>query len=154
MTAETLITPRIRLRDRLVARVASRALDDQIAQGVEPDARPALTLRAQRLIGPQARTALARQLRRIVADAQQDRVGLQALVPARAGQVRDAADQLRLLADRLASRRPVTARGVAQVRLLLTDPGSPMYHRGAGEAVQALAIRALDELEPDGVLAA
>ena len=58
------------------------------------------------------------------------------------------AETLGDLAERLVSPGPLGARGLAQVRLLVTDGASPLYWRGATEDLHAFAARALEALEP------
>jgi hypothetical protein len=43
---------------------------------------------------------------------------------------------------------PLAARGIAQVRLLLTDGRSPIYYGGSTEELLSAASRALTALEP------
>jgi hypothetical protein len=139
---------RARLRDRLVARLAPGAFDRRLAWGDAPDAAPATMLRARALIGRPARQALAARLREIAEEARGGVRAARACIPANRGSALRAVAELDALADRLAGGGPVEARGVAQAQLLLTDPASPLYERGAGEALQALAIQALAALEP------
>ena len=64
-------------------------------------------------------------------------------VPVRRPEVLDAADELDVLADRLAAPGPVDVRGVAQVHLLLTDGTGPLYFRGATDELRARVADAL-----------
>jgi hypothetical protein len=57
------------------------------------------------------------------------------------------ADELEALARRLLARGPVSAHGVAQVRVLLTDASRPLYHPGARHGLRTAAARALHDLE-------
>jgi hypothetical protein len=59
-----------------------------------------------------------------------------------------AAQEMDLLAARLLAPGPVSARGVAQVRLLLTDGCGPLYFDGSGVDLRAALARALADLEP------
>jgi hypothetical protein len=129
-----------------MARLQAHALDRELARGVAPESCGALTLRARTLIGPSARTALARQLRRVVSDARGGHVWL-SRVAVRRPAVLDAAEELDVLADRLAAPGPVDVRGVAQVQLLLTDGTGPLYFRGATEELRARVANALNRLE-------
>jgi hypothetical protein len=129
-----------------MARLQAHALDRELARGVAPESCGALTLRARTLIGPSARTALARQLRRVVSDARGGHVWL-SRVAVRRPAVLDAAEELDVLADRLAGPGPVDVRGVAQVQLLLTDGTGPLYFRGATEELRARVANALSRLE-------
>jgi hypothetical protein len=60
-----------------------------------------------------------------------------------------AAQELDALADRLLSPDPVSAQGVAQARLLLTDGTGPLYRRGAAEDLRDALTRALACLDPE-----
>ena len=112
--------------DRLLAAVASAKLDRQLAGGVSPDATPALARRARRLLAPATREQLGGRLRRIVADAH-ERALPGPRVPLYRIQVLQAEDELRLLASRLQSPGELSVRGVAMVRLLLTDGCGPLF---------------------------
>jgi hypothetical protein len=141
-------TSAARARDRLAARLLAHRLDVALASGVSPNARESLTVRAQKLIEPRVRATLGGQLRRLLRDAMSGRVSLGTKIRPRQSKVLAAADQLDALADRLLSRDAVDARGVAQVRLLLTDGTGPLYHSGATEDLRAVAAGALRHLHP------
>ena len=129
-----------------MARLRAHALDRELARGVAPESCGALTLRARTLIGPSARAALARQLRRVVSDARGGHVWL-SRVAVRRPAVLDAADELEVLADRLATPGPVDVRGVAQVQLLLADGTGPLYFPRETEELRARVANALCRLE-------
>src|SRR5690348_8022409 len=61
-----LVVSRATLAARVSARLRFATLDEALASGTEPESRPALTLRAGRLIAPRTRRRLARSLRRMV----------------------------------------------------------------------------------------
>jgi hypothetical protein len=145
-TEEAVVGRRAGLHDWLTARLRADSLDRELARGVAPESCGALTLRARRLIGPSARAALARQLRRVVNDARGGHVWM-SRVPVRRPEVLDAADELDVLADRLTAPGPVDVRGVAQVQLLLTDGTGPLYFRGATEELRARVANALKRLD-------
>jgi hypothetical protein len=148
-SGDAVVGRRVGLRDRLMARLQAHALDRELARGVAPETCGALTLRARTLIGPAARAALARQLRRVVSDVRGGHVWL-SRVAVRRPAVLDAADELEVLADRLAAPGPVDVRGVAQVQLLLTDGTGPLYFPSETEELRARVANALGRLEvPD-----
>jgi hypothetical protein len=136
------------LRDRLVARFRAAALDQELARGAAPDTSAAMVLRAQRLIAPSTRAALAREIQRIVREAMSGYVWVISRVAPRRREVLDAAEELDALARRLVEPGPVSAGGVARIRLLLTDGCGPLYFHGAGGTLRTLASAALDGLEP------
>lgn len=115
------------LSDRLLVAVAAAKLDRQLADGVRQDASPALSRRARMLTDPTAREQLGRQLRRIVRDAHQ-RAMPGPRVPLNRARVLESEDDLALLASRLQSPSRVSVRGVAKVRLLLTDGRGPLFY--------------------------
>jgi hypothetical protein len=120
---ELRIAPRERLRDRLVARLRSRHLDTALANGVPPEASAALALRARRLTDASERRRLAEAIRRL------DQPGSHYLrVGPLRGRVAAASDHLDQLAHELAEPGPVSARGVAQARILLGDGTGPLYN--------------------------
>ncbi|HEX2104010.1 MAG TPA: hypothetical protein VHF51_10195 [Solirubrobacteraceae bacterium] len=137
---------RVRLRDRLTARLRAHGLDRRLADGVPPECSAALSLRAARLIEPGASAALGRRLEHIVAEAD-GRLLPRARVAARRRPVLEAADELAALARRLAAPDPRGVRGVAQARLLLTDGCGPMYSHRSGEDLTAAVRRARAALE-------
>jgi hypothetical protein len=145
---EGIVFQRARLRDRLVARLRAARLDEELARGVAPEASVALLLRAQTLIAPSTRAALAREIQRILRDALSGYVWVISRVTPRRREVLDAAEELEALAHRLVEPGPVSADGVARVRLLLTDGCGPLYAHGASERLRAVASAALDSLEP------
>ena len=129
-----------------MARLQAHALDRELARGVAPESCGALTLRARTLIGPSARATLARQLRRVVSDARGGHVWLRR-VAVRRPAILDAADELDVLADRLAAPGPVDVRGVAEAQLLLTDGTGPLYFPAATEELRARIANTLSRLE-------
>jgi hypothetical protein len=145
------VTPqRIRVRDRVAARVRAGRLDAALARGVAPESSAALELRAQALIGPVARK-LGELLREIVASAHASDRPARAPVPISASLVREAEFELSALAERLLGGGPVGARGVARLRELVCDGGGPLYGRFHDAAALRAALgAALEALEVDG----
>jgi hypothetical protein len=145
--ASYVMPQRIRVRDRIAARVRSARLDAALAAGVAPESSAALELRAEALIGPVAHK-LGMRLRQILAGAQASRLGPGAAIPISVSLVRESETELALLAERLLGGGPIGARGGATVRALLCDGGGPLYgrFRDSGELRAALdaALEALD----------
>jgi hypothetical protein len=146
-----------RVRDRLIARWRSMRLDRALAQGTPPEASGALLLRARALVAPRTRRDLGRALERILAEPAPAAL-IRVRVPVRRREVTRARDDLRLLAQRLAGPAPVDVRGVAQVRVLLSDGSGPLFWRRSAdelsgrvrEAIQALDLQAPHEPAPAG----
>jgi hypothetical protein len=120
---------RLRLRDRICARLLGWRLDRMLAEGAWPDSTPSLSLRAGRLIGSSARAEIARALRRIQADARRGRHPFDPSLPVCRSEVVACEELIDELAERLLDPAPVEARGVALARLLITDGSSPLYTR-------------------------
>ena len=145
--AGDVLEPRsVRVRDRLVARLRAHTLDARLAAGVPPERSAALSLRAARLIQPAVGIALGRRID-IVIDQAEGHVPARARVAARRRAVFEAGAELAALSRRLAAPEPRAARGVAQVRLLLTDGTGPLYSPRAGEELRAAIRRARAALE-------
>jgi hypothetical protein len=147
----------VRARDRLVARWKSPKLDRALAKGVPPETSGALLLRARTLLGRRARRELSRALQRILREASHA-PWPGARMPVRRNEVMDARDDLNQLARRLLAPAPVDVRGVAQVRVLLSDGSGPLFWRRSAddlrgrvrEAIEALELRAPHEPAPAG----
>lgn len=123
--ADIVLAWRVPRRDRIVARLHARRLDVELARGADPEADPALALRAAILTTPGRRRGLASALKRIAASAGETRPGWHPS-SARAA-VAELEPELLALARRLVAPGPVAARGVAEVRLLLTDGARPLH---------------------------
>lgn len=129
----------VRARDRLRARVSTWKLDRALARGISPDSSPALSLRANRLIGRKDRRRLAQELRELPPRAARPPCRLEAGVPICRQGVLQAVGLLEELAARLEGPEPLDARGVAQVRVLLTNADSPLFNPlGVDEFVRAM----------------
>jgi hypothetical protein len=146
VVGEILEPRRVRLRDRLVARLRTYHLDRRLAAGVPPERSAALSLRAAELIAPGLGAALARRFEAVVAEAD-GRLLPRARVAVRRRAVFEAAPDLDALARRLAAPEPRAARGVAQARLLLVEGAGPLYSHRGGENLTAAVRRARAALE-------
>jgi hypothetical protein len=130
---------------RLLARLRSGELDLQLAAGRSPDATIGLALRACALEGMRERRQLAQAVRRIVAAAAPDS-SARPVVPLCRERIRDSSAELGELVDSLLTPGPVSARGVAQVRVLVSSPRSPVYNRSSCTDLRALAHAAADAM--------
>jgi len=145
--ADVIEPRRVRLRDRVSARVRAHSLDRRLAEGVPPEREAALTLRARRLVDPGTAALLSRSLRRVVRDAVVPRRTLPTGMPTRRGAVRDAAAEIDDLARRLVAPEPAAVVGIAQVGLLISDGTGPLYSALAPEDLVAAVRRARAALE-------
>ena len=147
-SGELLVTRRARLRERIAARCRAHFLDMQLARGVAPEAGAALALRAHDLGEPRMRLALARGVQLVLDDARSAQRPSRTRVPVCNAEVMTAADELDELAKRLRSPGLLASRGIASVRLLLTDCRSPLYLPGATGELRVTVCRAVEALEP------
>jgi hypothetical protein len=128
-------------------------LDRQLAAGINPQASAILAVRAMRITACRSRIRLAQGLLRGIRDAQDTTPAFSAAVRPQRQEVLAARMVIATLDQRLRADEPVTARGVALVRALLTEGTSPLYvprHPGAlGSQLRAAAAA----LEPalDGI---
>lgn len=133
-------------RDRLDLALAGRA---------RPGDDPAQMLRAAQLLREPERRRVARGLRSAVDAAETARWRWSPRVPVAAHAVREGRVALTRLASRLGSAAPVSARGVALARILLTDGTGPLYReeRDDPDGLRRAALEALRALDPPGGLA-
>lgn len=129
---------RLRLRDRMAARLLTWRLDGLLARGASPDSTPALSLRARRLIGRRERSMLAGSFQRVQREARRRQHPWDAAVPICGQQVQECGELFDELSERLMEPAPVHARGVALARLLISDGSSPLYARDGAELERAL----------------
>ena len=126
-------TPRASVGTRLVARLRAGKFDRMLAVGVPAPAGSALAVHAARLTSADEREAIAGALRRSVEDARNLDARLSSRVPLNVPNIAAAEDRIDEVTLRLHSPRPVTARGVARLRVLLSDGTGPMYRYGRGD---------------------
>jgi hypothetical protein len=144
--AGAVFTQRIRIRDRLRARLGAFRLDRAIAAGAAPDTDAALTLRAEKLLDERTRRQLGSALWKASTQVDPRPIGTRVSPSRRA--LLDASDLLNRLALRLLAPAPVEARGVAHARLLLSDGSGPLFWSRRSAQLRERAWRALEELEP------
>jgi hypothetical protein len=137
---------RVRLRDRLAARLNAPLLDRELAYGVPPEAGAALSLRARRLLDPAFAVGLARSLHRVLGEARSGE-SPRARMPVRRDAVLESADEVDALARRLLDTGPLGVPGVARVALLLGDGTGPLFSKHASEDLGAVVRRAREDLE-------
>jgi len=141
---------RVTLRDRLSARLHTDRWDQALARGSSPESSAALALHARALVSPTCRRELAASLTRVLDDAEGGHVpDWNALGPRhRHGHVLVARREIDLLIQRLLAPGPVSGRGVALVRLLLTDGGGPLYRQTTPAHLTTELSRAARALDP------
>ncbi|HXN37380.1 MAG TPA: hypothetical protein VN892_05030 [Solirubrobacteraceae bacterium] len=123
-------------------------LDRQIADGTPDEANSALALRTRQLTAPDTRREIAGSLRNIMDYA--DRRGSQPIISAvviEPRAVRGGRRAILELAERLEATMPVSARGVALARALLTDSRSPLFNPHCERTVSEVAWEVKDALD-------
>jgi hypothetical protein len=147
------IRPRPRRRPSLPAGLLAwwqaAELDRLLATGATPAGTAALAARANRITGRRSRRQIADGLARARRSARDRAPGWSAAIQPHKEEILAARVVLNALDRRLRASEPVSARGMAMLRTLLTDGGSALYApmaRGAlGSELRAVAAA----LEPD-----
>ena len=132
----------------LSATLRGVTLDRELAAGVDPETNAVLALRARRLTGPRGRKLVIDGLAGALSRATDGTAGFSAAVRPQARELRDASPVLTALESRLRGSAPVTARGVALLRVLLTDAASPLYQPSAPGELASRLRAAAAALEP------
>ena len=134
----------------LLAQLAATHLDRRVADGVDPSHSPIYAARSRRLTGEKSRRTLARSLERLVeeADAPPRRPSLSSAVRPSRARVHEARPQLLMLASRLRGGAAVDPRGLAAIRVLLTDGAGPVYTNGDPETLKRRLETIEDWIEP------
>lgn len=126
------VLPRATFATRLRAQFFAGRLDRDVEAGIVPLPGSPLALHMARLTAAEEREALAHTLRQALADIDRGPASFSARIPVdlqRLATCRDVVDDITLL---LHAPRPVRARGVARLRLLLSDGTGPLYRNGRG----------------------
>jgi hypothetical protein len=126
---EQLVVHRVRARDRLVAHLRASSLDTQLAAGRSPESTQLLATRAEQLVSVTMRRELARNFHHVLDLVDQAPAPRSPRVLASRESVKEVEVDLRQMLTKLATPLPTSARGVAMVRLLLTDGTGPLYDR-------------------------
>lgn len=129
---------RLPLATRLKARLLAERYDRQLAAGATAPLYSALEVHACRLITIAEREAVARSLRESLQDARTVPSPWTARSWTHRPNVLAAADVIDTVTLWLHSPRPVTACGMARLRLLLSDGMGPLYVCGRGDLVGQL----------------
>jgi hypothetical protein len=127
---------------RVRARLFPGRFDAELADGERVAAGSATAVHAQRLVSVRERETLARSLRQCLQDAREgddSAVMFSSRVRVHRRNVLAAEDLIDAVTMRLHSPRPVSPRGMALLRRLLTDGGSPLYELGSGDIEVRLA---------------
>jgi hypothetical protein len=134
---------RARVELAAVRRTADRLI---VHEPYSNDASELVRWRCEELTCREARDALRREVEHILGEL--DPAKLPSASPLRRPAARANEQLIVALADRLASSRPVSARGVLLTRTLLRDGGSPLYAEDGAPLLPRALRRALSALEP------
>jgi hypothetical protein len=111
----------------LRCRMRRKAIDKELAAGVDPDSTECRHRRASELTGRRNRQALAAAVERHLAEATS--IPPMDVLPVNWRNVDTASPRLKRLAQRLREDPHVRAQAVARVQLLLTDGGSALFRK-------------------------
>jgi hypothetical protein len=125
--------PRFSLAARLTALLRAGHFDRQLAVGVPPCRGSALAVHEMRLTTVAEREAIAGSLRNTMREARSGASPLTSRVPLNPTNIIDAEDLIDTVTLRLHSPQPVSARGMARLRVLLADGCGPLYRFGHGD---------------------
>ncbi len=133
--------PWLRMRSRLFA----YSLDRLLASGVRPESNPLSAARAEKLVSPQTRSALASNWQALLERASKP-LQRNPRVPLCRDRIAAAEDDIHEMISVLSASRPSSARGVAMVSRLLSDGAGPLYNRHANADLRSELLRAIAEL--------
>jgi hypothetical protein len=118
---------------RVIAELFATRFDKQLVAGAAPDPGSALAAHVSRLVSAGERRKLAETLRRSVSESYSRHEPMSARIPVDRSGVTAAVGLIDQVESRLLAPRPVSAHGVARLRLLLSDGTGPMYWSGGGD---------------------
>lgn len=137
-----------RITDRALSRVLGAGLDGQLAAGCSPESARLLAVRAADIVRLPRREALARYWERVLRVARDPHRAPVAAVPLRHERVLAAESAILEVVRLLRVPLPVSARGVAMARVLLTDGKGPLYLSGAPASLDDPLREAIAWLDP------
>ena len=118
---------------RIVAWLRAGHYDRRLAFGADVHAGTPLAIHAERLTSVREREAVARAFRRCISDAHSESPFRSGRIEVNAPNIVAAENIIDSITLRLHSPRPVSARGIARLRLLLADGTGPLYRYGRGD---------------------
>ena len=126
------VAARPSLLARVIARMRADKFDHQLAVGVPAQAGSALAAHQARLTSTGEREALAGFMRQAVSDANSGAV-FSSRIPVHPRNIAAAEELIDRITLRLHSPQPVSARGMARLRRVLSDGNGPFYWYGKGD---------------------
>jgi hypothetical protein len=145
---ERLLTRPTRSRDRLIARLLAPSLDRQLAAGRPPECHRLLATRAQTLVSPEDRRALAARWEHLLEVARIQPARAIRRVPLCRDRIVGAESAVQDMLRALEAPSPVSARGAAMASILLSDGAGPLYNRQSSVDLIAAVREATAELDP------
>jgi hypothetical protein len=137
-----------RIADRVASRALGAGLDGQLAAGRSPESARLLAVRAADIVRLPRREALARYWERVLRVARDPYRASAAGISLRRERVLAAESAILELSRLLRVPLPVSARGVAMARVLLTNGGGPLYANGAPASLDDSLRAAIAWLDP------
>jgi hypothetical protein len=133
---------------RPLAALIGRTLDRRLASGDSLGSGRLLAARAGHLASARARRELVRDWQRVLDQALRAPRPRNPHVPLCRDRIFDAAGAMRAMLDALSTPVPVSARGVAMARLLLSDGTGPLYNRKSPVDLSAALREVTARLDP------
>jgi hypothetical protein len=131
-----------------LARLRASSLDRELAVGRSPESSRLLAIRAQRLVCPDLRAELARDLEHLLTQAHAGPSMRSPRAPLNRAAITSCEPQIRAVINALLAPLPVPASGPAMVSRLLSDGSGPVYHRRRSADLQAALTDAAAHLDP------
>ena len=142
-----------RRRTRLLARLLAPSLDRHLAEGEAPESTVLLAARAQMLVAPETRQALAEGWQDVLTQAHQPTVVGSRRVPVNRDSVIACEADMKAMVDALVVPLPVPARGAAMASWLLSDGAGPVYDRRRSSELDRAVRETIAQLDPWAALA-
>jgi hypothetical protein len=131
-----------------MAHVLAASLDRRLAAGQPAESTRLLATRAQKLVAPEDRRALASNWEHLMDLTRTQPARLVRRVPVCRDRIAAAEPSVREMIVALVAPRPVPARGVATVSLLLSDGTGPFYNRRSPSDLVSAIREATLRLDP------
>jgi hypothetical protein len=138
---------------RLFARLLASSLDRQLAQGRSPESNRLLAARAQVLVSPTMRRALAQNWANLLVQARIPPVVRDPRVPLNRDYIIAREPDIQQMLNALLAPLPAQARGAAMASWLLSDGTGPLYDRRRSADLGIALRESIAQLDPSVCLA-